>query len=306
MEKIFTKKMNVFLIALLCMALWGSAFPVLKISYEELQIATEDIFSKLYFAGIRFFIASILVFTATRLIFKVKIDINKKNIGPIVLLGIMQTTLQYFFFYIGVANTSGIKSAILQASGTFFTVIIAHFVYSDDRIDFKKILSLILGFGGIIVVNIGKDFNGSFKLLGEGFLLSAALVSTTATIYVKFISRDINPMILTGGQMFIGSCILLIVGKIGMFENTIVFNKFTGGLLIYAAFLSATAFLLWYTLLKYNKPGQISIYRLFIPIFGSMLSAIFIPNEVLNLKLLMGLLLVVLGIVVLNIDKKEV
>ncbi|MFU0799658.1 MAG: DMT family transporter [Xylanivirga thermophila] len=300
MEEFFTKKLNVFIISIICTLLWGSAFPVVKISYEKLQIAPEDIYSKIYFAGLRFFIASMLVFLVAKLILRMDIRIKKKDIKPIVTLGMLQTSLQYFFFYIGVANTSGIKSAILQGSGTFFTVLAAHFVYSDDRINMRKILSLVLGFGGILAINMGKGFDSSFTFMGEGFLLLSALVSTIATIYVKSISQDIDPVILTGSQMFAGSILLLIVGKVGMHGGGLNFNSTTIGLLVYAAFISSCAFLLWYTLLKYNKAGEISIYRLFIPVFGSMLSVAFIEGETFTIKLFIGLLMVVAGMTVLN------
>ncbi|MCR2043296.1 DMT family transporter [Anaerosalibacter massiliensis] len=305
MERFFTKKINILIISLIAMTLWGSAFPVLKVSYEKLAIEGPDIYSKIYFAGLRFFIASILVFLAAKLIFRMDINIEKGYIKPFIILGVLQTTLQYFFFYIGVANTTGIKSAIIQASSTFFTVIFAHFIYSDDKLNMQKILSLILGFGGILIVNIGKDFDLSFKLIGEGFLLFSALVSTIATIYVKDISQGIEPTFLTGGQMFFGSLPLLIVGKLGMKGAKLTFDRISFSLLLYSAFLSATAFFLWYMILKYNKPGEVSIYRLFIPIFGASFSAIFIESEHFTVNLIIGLILVVLGIAVLNLEKKK-
>lgn len=305
MERFFTKKINILIVSLIAMALWGSAFPVLKVSYEKLAIEGPDIYSKIYFAGLRFFMASILVFLAAKLIFKMNINIKKDHIKSFIILGLLQTTLQYFFFYIGVANTTGIKSAIIQASGTFFTVILAHFIYNNDKLNIQKVLSLILGFGGILIVNIGKDFDLSFKLIGEGFLLFSALVSTFATIYVKNVSQDIEPVFLTGGQMFFGSLPLLIVGKVGMGGSKLTFDKVSFILLLYSAFLSATAFLLWYMILKYNKPGEVSIYRLFIPIFGATLSAIFIKGEHFTFNLVVGLILVVLGILVLNLNRKQ-
>ncbi len=304
-EEFFTKKKNVLIISLICTLLWGSAFPVIKISYEKLKIPAEDIFSKIYFAGLRFFIASILVFLVSKFLLKANLKVKSSYIRPLIILGLLQTTLQYFFFYIGIANTSGIKSAIFQSSGIFFTVIAAHFIYRDDKLNSRKILSLVLGLGGILITNIGKGFDLHFTLLGEGFLLSSAIVNTIATFYVKSISKDIDPILLTGGQMFSGSIILLIVGKIGLKGESLSFDGSTIMLLLYAAFISATAFLLWYMLLKFNKAGEISIYRLFIPVFGSTLSAIFLEGESFTIKLLISLLLVISGIAVLNLETGE-
>src|SRR5699024_9327453 len=304
MEKTFTKKRNILIISLICTALWGSAFPALKISYERLALEITDIYSRIYLAGIRFFLASVLVFLYGKFIFKVDISVRKESIKPIILLGLLQTSLQYFFFYIGIANTTGIKSAIIQASSTFFVVIAAHFLYSDDKINKRKIISLILGFVGVLVVNMNKGFDLNFEFIGEGFLLISALVSAIATIYVKDISGRINSILLTGGQMFSGSLLLLLVGKIGMKGSNLIFDGLSLMLLLYTAFLSATAFVLWYILLKYNKAGEVSIYRLFIPIFGSILSAIFIKNEAFTLNIVIGLILVILGIFVLNLKRE--
>ncbi|MBU5436604.1 DMT family transporter [Tissierella sp. MSJ-40] len=305
MEKIFTKKSNILIISLICTILWGSAFPVIKISYETFKINPSDIFSKIYFAGLRFFIASIMVYIIRKIVIKEKLEIKKSSIKPILILGIFQTTLQYFFFYIGVANTSGIKSAILQSGSTFFTVIAAHFIYEGDKLNTRKVISLLLGFSGVIFVNLGKNFDLSFKMIGEGFLIISALASTMATIYVKSISTDIDSFLVSGGQMFLGSLFLLLVGKIGMKGSSLNFNFLGIMLLVYSAFISAAAFVLWYMLLKYNPPGEIAIYRLFIPIFGAISSILFIREEHFTINLVLGLALVVLGIIVLNIDNKK-
>src|SRR5699024_2291688 len=194
MEKTFTKKRNILIISLICTALWGSAFPALKISYERLALEITDIYSRIYLAGIRFFLASVLVFLYGKFIFKVDISVRKESIKPIILLGLLQTSLQYFFFYIGIANTTGIRSAIIQASSTFF------------------------------VVNMSKCFDLKFEYIGEGFLQIYALVSAIATIYVEDISGRINSILLTGGQMFSVSLLLLLVGKIGMKGSNLIFD----------------------------------------------------------------------------------
>lgn len=135
-------------------------------------------------------------------------------------------------------------------------------------------------------------------------MLISALVSAIATIYVKNASSEINSILLTGGQMFLGSLPLLIIGKIGMKGSKLLFDSSSLLLLFYTAFLSATAFVLWYILLKYNKAGEVAIYRLFIPIFGSIMSVMFIKDEAFTINLFIGLILVVLGIVVLNLREQ--
>lgn len=305
MEKFFTKKLNILIISLICMALWGSAFPVVKIGYELFEIETSDIFGKIYFAGLRFFIASIMVFLFHRILYKKRVPIRKDYIKFIIILGLLQTSIQYFFFYIGVANTTGIKSAILQSGSTFFVVVMAHFIYQEDRLDFKRVISLLLGFGGVVFVNLGKDFDLTFKVTGEGFLIISSILSAIATIYVKTMPRDMSPFLSSGGQMFTGSLLLLLIGKIGLRGNNINFNLSSVTLLLYAAFISAAAFTLWYMVLKYNSPGKVSIYRLFIPIFGSIFSALFVKGEYFTVNLAIGLLLVVLGIGILNMDNRK-
>jgi len=79
-----------------------------------------------------------------------------------------------------------------------------------------------------------------------------------------------------------------------------IFTLQAWGLLFYAAFLSAAAFSLWYSLLKYNKAGEISIYKFMIPVSGAVLSALFVPGEKLNILMGAALLLVAVGIVVVN------
>ena len=50
----------VFLLAMLCCFLWGSATPAIKVGYEIFGIDSADTLSIILFAGIRFFLAGIL------------------------------------------------------------------------------------------------------------------------------------------------------------------------------------------------------------------------------------------------------
>ncbi|MDM8534197.1 DMT family transporter [Clostridiaceae bacterium HSG29] len=303
-ENLFKNKVSSGIMALICTILWGSAFPVLKVSFRELNILPVNIYSKLYFAGIRFLIAALALFIVTKFILKINFKIEFKYFKQLLLLGFFQTTLMYFFFYNGLGFTTGIKSSIIMSSSNFFVIIIAHFIYKNDKINHQKIIGLTTGFLGIILINFDKlPFDMTFTFRGEGFLILGALAGTFGTFLGKNLTLKVHPMVVTTYQMFLGSLILLILGKIGMGETTLKFNTLSFTLLIYASFISSAAFAIWFTLLKYHKAGEITLYRFLIPVSGSILSVIFLAEEHFTINILIALFLVSTGIILINTSK---
>ncbi|MFO7882352.1 MAG: DMT family transporter [Kosmotogaceae bacterium] len=306
------KKVNIlqnpFIVAVLAISaslLWGSAFPVLKISYVELGIEADDIFSKLAFAGLRFFGAGLLLFFIMRIIFKKRLKLDRNRFMWLILLGVLQTTIQYSLFYNGLAHTSGMKSAIIISSANFFVVLFAHFIYKNDKINLKKVLGLVAGFTGVAFANWEQGFGLDFSFKGEGLLLLSTVVAAIGALLAKKISKDTHPFLVSGWQMFLGSLILMGAGIPNIPDGFLKFTPLAVMLLIYSSALSATAFSLWYTVLKHNKAGEVTIYRFMIPVSGTIFSAVFIPNEFLNIRIILALLLVAFGIVIVNYNRKR-
>ncbi|QHS23159.1 DMT family transporter [Virgibacillus sp. MSP4-1] len=300
MKGILQNKWSVIAIAVFCSILWGSAFPVLKISYVEMQMAADDIIAKIVFAGMRFLLAGLIVLLFLVVMNPSSILVSRKQFTVLIILGIVQTALQYFFFYNGLAKVSGMQGAILSSSGTFFTVLLAHFYYKNDRLSWKKVVGLVAGFSGIVIANWGQEFQLSFQWDGEGFMILSGVTSAIATIMAKELATGIHPFAVTGWQLSLGSILMLLVGVPQLADGAIVFTTFGWGLLIYSAFLSAIAFALWYSLLKYNNAGIISMYKFIVPVAGTLLSSIFIPEEQLNIFILLAIAMVALGIIIVN------
>lgn len=305
METIYQKRWAVIAIAIFCSLLWGSAFPVLKISYPELQMAPDDPVAKLVFAGIRFLLAGLIVLLFLFFTDRKELFVPRNKILVLIMLGLVQTSVQYFFFYNGLAKVTGMQGAILSSSGTFFTVLIAHYFYKNDRLNWQKTLGLIAGFAGIIVANWGQELQLNFSLTGEGFMIIAGLAGAVGTIMAKELATGIHPFALTGWQLTIGASLMLLIGLPQLEDNAIVFTPLGTGLLLYSSLLSAVAFMLWYQLLKYNKAGEISIYKFVIPVSGTFLSALFIPGESLNMFILGAIALVATGIIFINYHGKR-
>lgn len=307
-EKFYTNKINIVIIAIICTFLWGSAFPAVKLGYELFNITSIDVGGKLIFAGYRFFLAGIFVLTL-QLIMKENIfKLTSKDIKEITILGVGQTTLQYIFFYLGLTYTTGVRGSIMNGTSTFFSIILAHFVYKNDKLNFNKILGCILGFLGVILANLGGGssfFDGGFSFKGEGLVVLASFTLSVSALYSKKISQNKDAYTVTGYQLAIGGLILTIIGYVlgGKLTN---FTFKSTSLLIYMALLSAIAFALWSQLLKYNKVGVISVFNFLIPVFGTILSAIILNENIFDIKILIALLLVCTGIYLVYRRKKEI
>ncbi|WP_455541953.1 DMT family transporter [Intestinibacter sp.] len=304
-KNFFQKNINIIICCIFCTALWGSAFPCVKLGYELFNISVDDIFSKILFAGGRFFLAGILVLLIATCIQKKFPTLKKEALKGIFLLGFVQTTLEYVFFYIGLSYASGFKGAILNPTSTFMMVILAHFFYKDDKLTFRKTLGCIVGFIGIIIVNLSGDVSGQSSFLGEGCLIISALAFALGSIISKEVTNvEDNPMTVTGYQLLIGGAILIVLGLIGGGRlNVTSINAML--LFLYLALLSSIAFSLWTTLFKYNPVSKVSIFNFLTPIFGTILSALILSEDVFNLRNLIALTLVCIGIYIVNKPKEK-
>jgi drug/metabolite transporter (DMT)-like permease len=301
------KKSTGIILALLACLIWAGAFPTIKLIYAELGIA-QDLGRKMTLAGMRFTLAGILILLFYRIRFKAFPKIGlKKDLPRILALGFVQTTLLYTFFFNGISNATGIKSSILSQSGIFFVIILAHFLLKGEKISYKKIIGLLFGFVGIIVVNINQlsvvgESVFNFSLEGEGFLLLAGFFGALGTIIVKKMGGFAHPVIINGWQMTFGGLILLVYGLSINGELVKLDTGFTVVLFLFLVAIAACAFSIWYILLQHFKANELTIYKFTIPIMGAVLSATFIEGENLSIMILIGLMLVSLGILFGNMN----
>ncbi|WP_128755884.1 DMT family transporter [Bacillus sp. LL01] len=302
-EKFYTSKLGIIAAAMLATFLWGSAFPAIKLSYTALDIGANDYDKQLLFAGYRFLLAGLMIFLFFTL-FRQSLKLRRATIVPLMQLGFMQTFLQYLLFYFGLSYSTGMQGAVIAGTASFFQILFAHFLYADDSLSVRKWLGIALGFAGVLVVNLpkaGADFQFG---IGELLLLLAMMASAYGNIMAKERAATMDVSYLTAYQMLFGSVGLIVVGGVSAGFFPFTFDLYTVGLVVYLAFLSAAGFVLWNNVMKYNKVGKVSMYLFLVPVFGVMLSAVFL-DEVMHYTILMGLTLVVLGIIIVNRQMSE-
>jgi len=301
---LFTRKKFAWLCAAFCCLLWGSAYPAIKNGYEIFAIATDDLPGKIVFAGYRFIIAGLLLLGFAAMQGKPVGRLSRTQFSQLAVLGVTQTALQYIFFYIGLAYTTGVKGSIMNATGTFFSVLLAHFIYHNDRLSMNKIVGCVLGFAGVMVVNFNSQLmDFSFSWMGDGFVVLAAFILSAASLYGKRISQTVDPTIMTGWQLATGGVVLTLGGYLS--GGSLAFHGWESvAILGYLALLSSVAFALWSLLLKYNRVGMIAPFNFLIPVSGAVLSAIFLQESILEWRYALALVLVCFGIWRVNVTRR--
>ncbi len=303
-EAFFTKNWVVALMAMVCCLLWGSAFPCVKIGYELFRIAPADVASQILFAGARFTLAGILTVAIGSALSRKMLVPAGSSWGMVVKLSMFQTVIQYLLFYVGLANTSGVKASIIEASNVFLAILLSSLVFRFEKLGKGKIIGCLLGFSGVVLINLnGSGIDSSMSFMGEGFMFLSTMSYALSSVLIKKYGQRENPVTLSGYQFTMGGLIMAAVGFL-MGGRLHGFTAASTLLLLYMAMISAVAYSLWGILLKHNPVGKVAVYGFMNPLFGVILSAVLLreQNQAFTLRGLVSLVLVCIGIYIVNKD----
>ena len=305
-ESTLRKTWVVCLLAMLCCILWGSAFPCIKVGYRLFQIDSLDTASQIVFAGCRFSLAGVLVVMFGSVMQGEFLRPTLEELPKVGKLCMLQTVIQYFFFYVGLAHTTGVKGSIVEASNVFLAILISSLVFRMEKLDGKKILGCIVGFAGVVLINLsGSNMDMHFNFLGDGFILISATAYAFSSVLIKRYSQKSNPVMLSGYQFMAGG-LVMIGGGFAMGGRLHAFTFAGGVLLLYMALISAVAYTVWGILLKYNPVSKVSIFGFTNPVFGVILSALILgEGSAFGMQGIVALVLVCAGICIVNWTKPE-
>lgn len=297
----------VWLGALICCALWGSAFPCIKIGYQMFEIPQDAVATQILFAGLRFTLAGILVILIGSVLSGNLLKINRQNSPKILKLSLLQTVLQYLFFYIGLANTTGVKASIIEGINVFIAIFVASLIFRQEKLTMGKLAGCLIGFAGVVLVNLnGNGLDMSFHLNGEGFIFLSTVAYAFSSVYLKRYSKTENPVLLSGWQFISGGLVMTIMGL--LMGGKITKVTATGiAMLFYLACISAVAYSLWGILLKYNPVSRVAVFGFMNPVFGVILSAFLLGEreQASGIKSIIALILVSIGIYITAKVKEE-
>lgn len=299
-----TKPKIIAVLALACCLLWGSATPSIKIGYKLFQLSSSDTMSIILFAGCRFFFAGIITLILGSILNHRLLLPKKENLGIVTVQAFVQTSIQYFFYYIGLAHTVGAKGSIISGANCFFSVLIAGLIFRMEKVTPRKILGCVIGFAGIFILNVTNSFELSFRLPGEGALIISVIMYALSSVLLKVFSSREDPVTLCGWQFVLGGLIMIVIAFCcgGRLASS---SARAWLILVYLALVASLAYTIWGVLLKYNDVSKVTVFSLSIPVFGVILSLLILDEGINPVQYFIALALVCFGIFLVNKAPKQ-
>jgi len=298
---VFQRPVWVVVFALTAAIAWGWAFPLIKVGFGAFGITADMTGSKMLFAGIRFAAAGLIVLAVARS--------NGRSFGTsraidwsfVLAFALMNTTLHYFFFYVGMSHSEGSRAAILNSLSTFLVVLLACAFFKSDRLTSRKMVGCAVGFGGIMALNLGGADSGSFSWMGDGMIVLNAICGAISNLMTRGLSRRVDIFVGTGYSLALGGLLLIIPG-IALGGSLPQVNALGIGCLVGLVAISAIGFALYNKLLSCNPVGKVAIYNSLIPIVGAVTSCLCL-GETFYAKYALAGGMAALGIYIINKGK---
>ena len=291
------KRKSTPLLAILACLLWSTAFAGIKFGLKYTE--------PLNFAGLRFFLSGFMLipFSGNLKSYVASFMEKKKSV---LLISLFQTFLLYTFFYIGISMTPAAITAVIIGASPLFSAIIAHMYIKDDRMNLEKMIIIILGLSGVVVIALSRNeysFSEGKEFWGIMILIVANIFGNIGNLLVAIEKGKMNPVMLNSQQIMLGGLAIFLLSLpfegFDLHIRPVDYYIALGGL----SFRSAAAFSIWFILLK--RPGvkmsELNIWKFIIPVFGAILSWLIVPGEKPEFYTVLGMVLTALSLVALNL-----
>lgn len=298
---LFQRPFWVSCFALTAAVVWGWAYPLIKMGFEEFAITPDMTGNKILFAGVRFTFSGLIILAFAKAKHRSFAMRRKTDWWFMLLFALLNTTFHYSTFYIGLSFSAGARAAILNSLSVFLLVIMACIFFKSDRFTMGKVLGCVLGFAGILALNMGGAESGHFTLLGDGMIIVNALCSAVASLLTRSLIKRVDVFVGTGYSLGLGGLLLLVPSLLaGATMPQITWWGLVILLLLIG--ISALSFVLYNKLISCNPVGKVAIFNSLIPVVGAVTSCLCL-GETFYWKYVIAGALATAGIYIINKQK---
>ncbi len=285
-------KFKHWLIFILLGAIWSSSFMWIKIAVQEIGPITLVAFRALF--GLLFGVVVIFIQ-------RVRVPRSFKSWLPLLLLGFTNIAIPFLLISWGEQFIDSAVASILDATVPLFTILIAHYLLHDDKITLPKVLGLLTGFAGVVVLMSRDLVNASTSsLLGQAAVILASVFYAVSSVYARRVTEDTPGILRSAGPLVSASTAMWLATF--LFEGPVEVPQLGitwVALLWLGIFGSGIAFVMAYYLIHEIGPTRTTMVTYLFPLGGVILGVAFL-HEQLTFELFTGALLIVLSLVIAN------
>jgi len=232
-----------------------------------------------------------------------KLGLPRQVWGSILLLALLNNALPFTLFGWGQTHIASGLASILNATTPIWGVVVAHFLTSDERMTPRKIVGVLLGFGGVatmigptLLSNIGND------ALAQLACVTASLSYALAAVWARRFKRmGLSPMSVTTGQLTAGAAMML---PLALFvdrpwEHAVPPLSAWGAIVALALLCTAFGYVMYFRLIDSAGATNALLVTLLVPPTAILLGSLFL-GEQLAPQDFAGLLLIGLGLAAID------
>ncbi len=281
-----------WIVFILLGAIWSSSFLWIKIGVREIGPMSLVAFRMLFGA---------LTAVAIGIYQKVEWPRDWKTWGIFAILGPASLAIPIFFISWGELTIDSAVASILNATTPLFTIVIAHFLLQDDKMTIQKVLGLLIGFAGVVVL-LSKDLTTGAQnsVIGQAAVILASLFYAGSAVYGRKLTQHVQGTV-RGAMLLITSTIFMwIVGPLTERPFEFPALPITWISILWLGILGSglAVIMLWY-LIHEIGPTRATLVTYLFPVGGVILGVLFL-NENLSWQLLVGTVLIVGSLAVVN------
>jgi len=289
-------KLKHWLVFILLGAIWSSSFMWIKIAVQEIGPITLVAFRVLF--GLLFGVVVIYIQ-------RIQWPRTLKEWTPLLVLSIANIAIPFFLISWGEQSIDSAVASILNATTPLFTILIAHYLLQDDKMTAPKVLGLLMGFAGVVIL-MSKDIGASLgSVLGQLAIVLASAFYAGGAVYARKTTQELPGILRSAGPLLPATVVMWLA--MFMLESPVKFPQLgiTWIALLFLGVLgSGLAFVMSYYLLHEIGPTRTSMVTYLFPLGGVILGVVFL-DEALSWQLIVGAVLIVLSLIVANMQPQR-
>ena len=277
--------------------IWSSSFLWIKIGVQEIGPMALVAFRMLFGALTAVIVAFFL---------KVQWPRDAKTWGIFAILGPASLAIPIFFISWGEQTIDSAVASILNATVPLFTLVIAHFLLHDDKMTGPKVIGLVMGFAGVVVL-MSKDLgaNAHNSVIGQAAVILASLFYAGSAVAARKYTQHVHEMARSALPLVTSTIFMWTLGPLTEKPFEFPSLPLTWIAALWLGILgSGLAMIMFYYLLHEIGPTRTSLVTYLFPVGGVILGVIFL-DEILSWQLLVGTALIISSLAVVNYRSRQ-